>query len=236
MRAAVLAVLLLAVVACGGSDDEEPLTVFAAASLTETFEELAPTARFNFAASDELATQLREGARADVYAAASERYADALAEEGIVDRPLVFATNRILLIVPRDNPAGIKRLRDVARPGVRLVVAAAGVPVGDYTREGLRRVGLGGALENVVSEEDDVKGVLAKVRLGEADAGFVYQTDGAAARDDVIAVQLLSDLQARYAAAVVRGSERPDDARAFVRLLQSPRGVRLLRDAGFGIP
>jgi molybdate transport system substrate-binding protein len=234
MRLVAALALVVLTAACGGGDGQ-PLTVFAAASLTDVLEELAPDARFNFAGSDELATQLREGARADVFASASERYADELAREHVVERPVVFATNRVVLITPRDDPGEIARLADVAQPGVRLVVAAPGVPVGDYPRDGLERVGLGRALRNVVSEEDDVKGVLAKVRLGEADAGFVYQTDAATARE-VRVVARLAEPQARYSAAVVRESSRLDEARAFVASLRSPRAARLLREAAFGVP
>lgn len=235
MRIAIALLAATLAVGCGGAAGE-PLTVFAAASLTEVFEELDPDAQYNFAGSDDLATQLREGARADVYAAASTKYPDELASEGLVGRPVVFATNRVVLIVPRDNPARIERLRDVARAGVKVVVAAPGVPVGDYTRDGLARAGLSDVLDNVVSEEDDVKGVLAKVALGEADAGFVYQTDAHAAGDDVEAVQLLDEPQARYAAAVVRDSDQPDAAREFLDRLRAARGRQLLRGAGFGLP
>lgn len=231
------AALVLVLAACGGGSDDEPLTVFAAASLTEVFEELAPGARFNFAGSDELATQLREGARADVYAAASTRYTDELAGEGLLDEPVTFATNHVVLIVPADNPAGLERLQDVAEPGVRLVLAGEGVPAGDYAREGLRAVGLARALDNVVSEEDDVKGVVAKVRLGEADAGFVYETDArAAGGDDVRTLQRLEEPRASYGVAVVRETDQDEEAQAFVAMLASDRGRGVLRSAGFGVP
>jgi molybdate transport system substrate-binding protein len=236
-RALLLAVAVLA--GCGGdARSDEPLTVFAAASLTEVLERLAPEARFNFAGSDELATQLREGAHADVYAAASPRYPDALHDEGLVEAPRVFATNRLVVVVPRDNPARIATLGDLARSGVKLVIGAEGVPVGDYTRIVLGRAGRNDVLARVVSEEDDVKGVLGKVRLGEADAGFVYATDARAAGDAVRAIELPDAIQAdvRYPVAVVRATERRDDARAFVELLLSLRGQTLLRDAGFGPP
>ncbi len=222
---------------CGGEDDE-PLTVYAASSLTEVFEQLAPDARFNFAGSDELATQLREGARADVFAAASPRYPGELFDEGIVDSPVVFATNRLVIVVPSENPAGIRALDDLAAADARLVVGGEGVPIGDYTREFLERAGRLDVLERVVSEEEDVKGVLAKVALGEADAGFVYATDARAAGDDVVAIELPSELQGQieYPVAVLRDTEHGDDARGFVELLRSPRGREALRAAGFGLP
>ncbi len=235
-----LVVLLagLALLAGCGADDDEPLTVYAASSLTEVFEQLAPEARFNFAGSDELATQLREGAQADVYAAASPRYPGELFEEGIVDSPVVFATNRLVIVVPTANPAGIHELDDLAASGVRLVVGGEGVPIGDYTRDLLERAGRLDVLEQVVSEEEDVKGVLAKVALGEADAGFVYATDARAAGGDVVAIELPGKLQGRieYPVTVLRDGDRADDARRFVELLQSSRGRAALQAAGFGLP
>ena len=235
--------LLLAAVAlaagCGGdADGDEPLTVFAAASLTEVFERLAPDARFNFAGSDELATQLREGARAHVYAAASPRYPGALHAEGLVYAPRVFARNRLVIVVPAENPAGIEALDDLARDGVKLVIGAEGVPIGDYTRTVLYAAGRADVLERVVSEERDVKGVLGKVRLAEADAGFVYSTDARAARGAVRTIELPAGIQAevRYPVAVVRSSERREEAHEFVELLLSPRGRKVLRAAGFALP
>jgi molybdate transport system substrate-binding protein len=237
--------LLLAVfvlVGCGGGGGDEPLTVFAAASLTEVFTGLSPETRFNFAGSDALATQLREGARADVYAAASPRYPEELHAEGVVEQPRAFATNRLVLIVPDGNPARLDSVRDVAcgpagQPRVKLVVGAAGVPIGDYTREAL--ASLWRPLSRcVVSEEEDAKGVVGKVTLGEADGGFVYATDARAAGDDVQVIELPDELQAdvRYLVAVVAESDQADEARAFVDLLAGDRGRRLLRQAGFGVP
>jgi molybdate transport system substrate-binding protein len=233
--ALLLAALVLA--GCGGVDDE-PLTVFAAASLTEVFRELSPETRFNFAGSDELATQIREGARPDVYAAASPRYPEELREEGLIEEPRTFATNRLVLVVPAANPAGIEALDDVGREGVKLVVGAEGVPVGDYAHAVLEAAGRERLLDRVVSEEEDVKGIVGKVALGEADAGFVYATDARAAADDVRAIELPREAQAdvRYLVAVVRGTDQAEEPRAFVDLLLRERGRRLLREAGFGVP
>jgi molybdate transport system substrate-binding protein len=235
MRRLVALVAVAAAAACGGDDDR--LTVYAAASLTEVFSQLAPDARFNFAGSDELATQIREGAEADVYAAASPRYPDELFEEGLVERPQVFATNSLVLIVSMQGAGRIRSLDDLRRDGVRLVIGAEGVPVGDYTREALESAGASDVLERVSSEEEDVKGVLAKVRLGEADAGFVYATDARTAAGEVRVVALPSAIapEIRYPVAVVRGGDG-DAAREFVELLLGPRGQALLREAGFGVP
>jgi molybdate transport system substrate-binding protein len=236
-RAAALVIGCVALLAgCGGEDRE--LTVYAAASLTEVFQELDADARFNFAGSDELATQIREGAPADVYAAASPRYPDELFAEELVEEPVIFATNRLVLIVPSDNPAGIESAADLNEEGTKLLIGAEGVPVGDYTRTVLENMGATSVLDNVVSNEDDVKGVVGKVAAGEADAGFVYVTDYNAARDELGAIELPDDAQAvvEYPIAVVAGTENREAAAAFVELVLGDEGRRALEDAGFGVP
>lgn len=241
-RLAACLALALAAASCGGDGGEagdlDGLTVFAAASLTEVFQELAPNVTFNFAGSDELATQIREGAPADVYAAASPRYPDELFEEGLIEEPQIFATNRLVLIVPADNPAGIRSVDDLTAEGVRLVVGAEGVPIGDYTRTVLETLDATDVLENVVSNEEDVKGVVGKITSGAADAGFVYVTDATAAGDDVEAIELPEDAQAvvQYPIAVVVTSENQDAAAAFVGLVLGEDGLQALADAGFGRP
>jgi molybdate transport system substrate-binding protein len=236
VRPALLLAVVVLVVGCGGARaGDERLTVYAAASLTEVFQQLAPDARFNFAGSDELATQIREGARADVYAAASPRYPAELHDEGLVEVPRVFTTNRLVVVLPADNPAEIHSLDDLAREGVKLVIGAEGVPIGDYTRAVLRASGRTDVLEQVVSQEEDVKGVLGKVRLGEADAGFVYATDARAGGSAVQTIELPASVQAevRFSVAILRSTERHEDAEAFVELLFSPHGQDLLQQAGF---
>ena len=230
-----LAAAVAAVAACGGGEGR-PLTIFAAASLTEVFEELAPEARFNFAGSDELAAQIREGAPADVYASASASHADRLFADGLVEPPRTFARNRLVLVVTEHRP-DIRGLDDLLRDDVKLVVGAEGVPAGDYARELLERAGRDRVLDRVVSEEEDVKGVLGKVAAGEADAGFVYATDWRAAAGDVEAIELPEGVQpdVRYVVAVVRDAERRAEARAFVRLLLGPEGRRALGAAGFSV-
>ncbi|MGH3037584.1 MAG: molybdate ABC transporter substrate-binding protein [Gaiellaceae bacterium] len=241
-RAAALLAAVVVTASCGGSDgagsDLEGVTVFGAASLTEVFQELAPNVTFNFAGSDELATQIREGAPADVYAAASPRYPDELFEEGLIEEPQIFATNRLVLIVPADNPAGIESVNDLTADGVELVVGAEGVPIGDYTRTVLETMGLTGVLEHVVSNEEDVKGVVGKITSGAADAGFVYVTDATAAGNDVEAIELPEEAQAvvEYPIAVVADAANADAARAFVELVLGEDGQRALADAGFGPP
>jgi molybdate transport system substrate-binding protein len=228
---------MLLVAGCGGDDDEQ-LTVYAASSLTEVFQELAPQHRYNFAGSDELATQIREGAGADVYAAASPRYPEELRDEGLVEQPVVFATNTLVLILPKQNPNGVRRVEDLAAGPFKLVVGAEGVPVGDYTRTVLANLGLARILDHVVSEEENVKGVLGKVALGEADAGFAYTTDAKAAARQLRALSLPARAQpkVRYELAIVRTSRNKAAARAFMRKVLGPTGRGVLSGAGFVLP
>ena len=234
-----IAILLLGVSACGGADDSEaPLAVYAAASLAEVFPAIDPDARYSFAGSDELATQIREGAPADVYAAASSKYPQELYEEELVGEPVTFASNRLVLIVPRANPAAIESPEDLLQDGTRLVLAAEGVPVGDYAREALGALRLSDALANVVSNEDDVKGVSGKVALGEADAGIVYATDAVPLGDDVLVFELPDSAQPEieYQVAVVGDGDDAEAARAFVDRLLSEEGRQALERAGFVVP
>jgi len=230
-----LALLLAALAAgCGGGGDG--VQVFAASSLRDVLPALDRDATYNFAGSDELAAQIREGADADVFASAGPKPARQLAGLGLLDETRVFATNRLVIVVPAANPAGIDELEDLARPGTKLVLADRGVPVGDYARETLVRARLPTALGNAVSLEQDVKGVLGKVALGEADAGIVYATDARAAGDDVETISIADDLQPEieYVVGLLDGAG--EGARAFVELLLGDEGRRALADAGFGVP
>jgi molybdate transport system substrate-binding protein len=235
------ATIALAVVltACGGGDAASgPLTVFAASSLTEIFQAIDPNAEYNFAGSDDLATQIKEGASPDVYAAASPKYPDELFAAGLIEQPRVFATNKLVLIVPIANPAGIHSVADLTQDDVKLVVGAEGVPIGDYARKVLENMGSSDVLASVVSEEDDVKGVVSKVSLGEADAGFVYATDVKPVAGKVTAIELPDEAQAKveYPIAVVKGADDGAAARAFVELVLGPEGRQALGQAGFGLP
>lgn len=236
-----MAILVIGVglAACGGSSsDRGTLTVFAAASLADVLRAVDPDARYSFAGSDELAAQIRAGAPADVFAAASPKYPQQLRSEGLVARPVTFATNRLVVIVPRSNPAGVDTIEQVAEPGLKLVIGGEGVPIGDYTRQVLRALGLEEALRNVVSEEQNVSSVLTKVASGEADAGFVYATDVARAPEDVQVVEVPERAQplVEYQVAVVSASGRSTEAEAFVRELLGARGRAALARAGFGLP
>jgi molybdate transport system substrate-binding protein len=243
--AAGLAVVLLAAPACSSQEEEPPtLTVFAAASLTGAFTEIAADfeeehpgveVRLSFGPSDGLATQIQEGAPADVFASASRRWMDAVAEDpGVTDRA-DLARNSLIVITPADDPAGIGSLEDLGDPGVKLVLGAEGVPVGGYAREMLTNAGIArDALANVVSNEDDVKGVVQKVALGEADAGVVYRSDVTdEVESDIRTVPVPDDVNvvASYPIAVVAGSGS-DLAGAFVAFVLGP-GQDRLRAAGF---
>ena len=245
---ALLASLLIVGIACGGTDPggtSDPVTVFAAASLTEAFTQIAGEyeelhgveVRLSFGPSDGLATQIQEGAPADVFASASPKWMDAVASDpGVTDRA-DFARNVLVVIVPAGDPADIATIDDLGKPGIKLVLAAEGVPVGDYAREMLANAGIADdALANVVSNEDDVKGVVQKVALGEADAGIVYRTDvTASVAADLEPVDVPDDVNvvAVYPiAALARASEH---ARGFVEYVLGP-GQETLQAAGFLSP
>jgi molybdate transport system substrate-binding protein len=211
------------------------LTVFAAASLTNVFPQIAPHERYSFAGSNMLAAQITQGAPADVFASANMKLPRQLYAQGLVEKPVVFTRNALILIVPRSNPAGVHSVYDLRKPGVKLDVAAAGVPVGDYTRVVLHNLGLDDVLANVVSNETDVREVLAKVALGEADAGFVYTTDARTVKGKVATIGIRWSAQpiVQYAVAVVRSSAHLKAARQFVASLLTKAAQRKLLAAGF---
>jgi molybdate transport system substrate-binding protein len=211
------------------------LTIFAAASLTNVFPQIDARQRYSFAGSNQLAAQIRQGAPADVFASANTALPQALYAEGLVEKPVVFTRNALILIVPRSNPAKLRSVYDLRKPGVKLVVAAKGVPVGDYTRAVLHNLALDDALGNVVSNESDVREVVAKVALGEADAGFVYTTDARAVRGKVATIGIRWSAQpiVQYAVAVVKSSKHLTTARVFVKRLLAAPGQQKLRAAGF---
>jgi molybdate transport system substrate-binding protein len=214
------------------------LAIFAAASLTGVFPQIDRAPKYQFAGSDQLAFQITQGAPADLFAAASPKYPEQLYAQGLCSKPAVFATNTVMLIVPRANPARIHSVYDLTRDGIKLVIGAKGVPIGDYTRKLLANLGLSSVLKNVVSEEDDVKLVVAKVALGEADAGFVYRTDVKPVGNRVFRIGLPAAGQptVQYELCIPTKTRHPKLAAAFVREVLSPRGRATLRTAGFGLP
>ena len=231
---ALAALALPSATAAGGS-----LTVYAAASLTAVFPRIDPGPRYSFAGSDQLALQIRQGAPADVYAAASPKYPQLLYHDGLVSKPVTFAKNKLIVLVPRSNPAQIASVYDLRRSGVNVVMGDRSVPIGAYTRQLLDTLGItDDVMRNVVSQETDVKSIVSKVALGEADAGLVYATDARPVASQTRTVQLPGWAQPsiRYQIAVVASSSHKAGARAFIRKVTSTRGRRLLRLAGFGLP
>ncbi len=190
--------------------------------------------RLSFAGSDELAAQIRQGVKPDVYAAANTKLPDQLASEGLLDQPVKFATNELVIAVPDDRD--ISSLDDLAKPGVKLVIGAETVPVGTYTRTVLGKLPAAEekqVMDNVRSNEPDVKGVVGKLTQGAADAGFVYRTDLV---DGLKAITLPADLQpvVEYGAGVVKGAKHPDVARRYLDDLTKGACAGALQKAGFG--
>jgi molybdate transport system substrate-binding protein len=245
VRWLVLAVALLAV-GCGGDEPaagERPrLIVSAAASLTDPLtacsrEFEGADVRLSFGGSDELAAQIRQGVRPGVFAAANTRLPEELASEDLLETPVEFATNELVMALPPDERE-IERAEDLAAPGVRLVIGAETVPVGSYTREVLGRLPAAvreQILANVRSEEPDVRGVVGKLTQGAADAGFVYLTD---ITGDLTAVELPPELQptVAYGAGVVEGTEQQELAQRYLDGLTDGPCADALREEGFGPP
>lgn len=215
-------------------------TVYAAASLRDVLPAIDRGPDFSFGGSGMLMQQIRRGAPADLFLSASPREPRALARARRCERPVTFASNAVALIVPRGNPGGIRSIYDLRAGGKRVAIAAAGVPAGDYARQLLARLGLEDVLRrNTVSNETSVSGVVAKVALGSAEAGFVYATDGRAERRRVTTISLSRRAQPaiRYQLCVVRrpGADRAG-ARAFAGKVLSRRGRDTLARFGFGVP
>ena len=235
----ILAVAVALTAGFTSSRAEGLATVYAAASLTDVLPKVSPSSRFQFAGSNQLALQISRGAPADVFASASPVYTQDLYRNGLVEKPRAFATNSLVLAIPRSNPAKIRSIQDLAkRPKLKLVVAGAKVPIGLYTREVLKRLGLLRVLRKAVSQEPDVKGIVGKLALGEADAGFVYATDVKAASSRLIAIPLPKRSQPTvlYEVSVVKGSKNREGALEFIADLLSTDGRRELAKAGFGLP
>ncbi|SMB78883.1 molybdate ABC transporter substrate-binding protein [Deinococcus hopiensis] len=244
--------LLLTLLLISASAQAASLTVFAAASLTDAFTELGKafdagtgnTTTFQFAGSQALRTQLENGARADVYASANAAQFNPLVQAGLLNAGQPFVSNRLAIITQKNNRR-VKTLTDLLRPGVKLVIADKAVPAGDYTRRMLTAIDKSGTygrdfsarlLQNVVSEEPNVRQVALKVQLGEADAAVVYITDvtpGLKAAVRVIALPSRFNQRASYPIATLKRSGNADTARAFVNFVLSPGGQKILRKWGF---
>ena len=235
MRLVVALVAVLAVLAGSAQAQSQPLTIYAAASLTDVFRSFDPNQRYSFAGSNALETQIRNGAPADIFASAAPLNTQRLFRQNLVQRPVTFTSNRLALIVPKSNPAGIRSVYDLKRKPVKLVIAGAAVPVGGYTRTVLRKMGLSSVLSKVVSQETDVRAVTGKVALGQADAGFVYVTDARAVADRVTVIRIPAWAQprVRYEIAVVSSSSKKAAAQAWIKTLLSARGQAALKEYGF---
>lgn len=238
--AAALAVALVVVTAAVAqpSRSHAQITVLAAASLADVLPRIDPSPRYSFAGSDTLASQIRLGAPADVFAAANTTLPDQLYAAGLVEKPVVFTANRLVLVTPKANPAGIRSVFDLRRKGIKLLVGTATVPIGSYTRKILKNLALSGVLSNVASQENDVRSILGKVGLGEADAGFVYATDAKTVSDkvNVTALPAWAQPPVRYGVAVIRSSAKRSDAVAFINKLLTKAGQARLAAAGFTAP
>jgi molybdate transport system substrate-binding protein len=289
-RLALIALLALALAACGGAQPAAPaatsapgaaaatdapaastsvpaptsapaasggeLTVFAAASLTDAFKTIGEqfgaanggaTVTFNFGGSDQLATQITQGAPADVFASANTKQMDVVIKAGdiISGTQKTFVRNRLVVVYPKDNPGKLAALKDLATPGLKIVLANKSVPVGGYALDFLAKASKlpeytatysPTVLANVVSYEDNVKAVLSKIALGEADAGIVYATDAATVKDGAIGTLEIPDSLnsiASYPIAATKNAKNADLAQKFVTYVLGPEGQKVLAQYGF---
>jgi len=242
MVARVTAVAFLTMlVGCGSGGGETTLTVLGASSLTDALTSYGESfsgvdVQTSFAGSDQLAAQIKQGAKADVFASADTAYPAELHREALVEKPVLVARNRLVVVTPKGS--SVKSLADLARPGTKIVIGDPSVPVGAYTRQVLGRLPGGerdAILGNVRSEEPEVTAVLAKVTGGAADAGFVYVTDAKTVAGQVRTLSIPPQLQpdVTYAAAVLSDSGNPELARRYLQGLLHGRGAADLREAGF---
>lgn len=236
----------LALAGCGDNDDDDgsdQLVVSAASSLETAFTDYADAtgvdAKQSFAGSDELAAQIRQGIQPDVYAAANTTLPDELHGEGLLEKPVVFATNSLVLAVP--DGSDISSIEDLTADGTTIAIGDPEVPVGSYTREvlgGLPPEQSEAILDNVRSQEPDVSSIVGKLTQGAVDAGFVYVTDVTSTDGALQAIELAPALQpdVAYGAAVVVGANNPEGAREFIDGLTDGDGALALEEAGFKPP
>ncbi len=253
-RAALAAVLVLGLVLPARAQ-QKILTVYAAASLTEAFEDIGKmyeqqhpgtAVEFNFAGSQALVFQMQQGAVADVFASADNIWMQVAVDSGLTaEAPVFFAHNRLVVIIPKSNPGRVDGLENLARQGTKVVLAADAAPVGRYSRQALRNLAsqpgypadyVRNVLRNVVSNEESVKGVVSKVQLGEADAGIVYRSDVTEPVARVVKVLPIPEslnVRADYPIAVLKESRQQDLARDFIALVMSAEGQSVLRRYNF---
>lgn len=216
------------------------LTVYAAASLREAFPAIAPNPTYSFAGSGALQLQIERGAPADVFASASPKEAQTLFRAGRCTKPVTFATNVVVMMVPKSNPGNVTSIYSLRRGNRRIAVGVTGVPIGDYTRKLLTRMRLTSILStNTVSYEPNVTSITGKVALGSAEAGFAYITDARIASDRVNVIRLPKWAQppVRYqACAVKRPGADTKGAQAYLKRITAKRGRGILKRNGFGLP
>jgi len=252
----VVVATLLVAASCGGSSGSGSggssggssggtLNVFAAASLTNAFGDLEKTfeqqhpgwkVTLNLAGSDQLAAQIEQKAPADVFAAASTKYPEQLQGEKLLGKTTDFATNTLVLVTPKSNPAGIKTAADLENGTAKVVVADPAVPLGSYTEQVLQNLGIDESKLNIVSAEQDAESVLAKLTSGEADAGFVYVTDALSQKATLHEIQFpeSADATATYPIGIVSYSKNTKAAQQWIDLVNSPQGQAVLEQFGFG--
>ena len=234
-----LGLLLLVVAATAGGTASAAghvtLTVYAASSLTDALPKVDPGERYSFGGSNTLAAQITQGAPADIFASANLTIPEQLYAKGLVTRPYVLTHNTLVLIVPRANPARIHSVTDLRKPDVKIVIAGSAVPVGAYTLQVLKTMKMTDVLDNVVSREADVRDVLAKVALGEADAGFVYATDARTVPNKVTVLRLpvWGRPNVAYGVAVVTAGKHRAAAAAYLKMLLGKRAQATFRSYGF---
>ncbi|MFC0531766.1 molybdate ABC transporter substrate-binding protein [Phytohabitans kaempferiae] len=258
--AALLAVAVVGLAGCGGDDGEDSaaprssatgsgvtgeVTVFAAASLTESFTQIGEDfeaanpgtkVTFNFAGSSQLATQINQGAPADIFAAASPATMKTVTDAGNGDgTPATFVKNQLVIAVPKGNPAGVTGLADLTKPGVKVALCAEQVPCGAAAKKALDAAGV---KLTPVTLEQDVKAALSKVKLGEVDAALVYRTDAKAAASDVDGIEFPESAGAinDYPLVVLKDAPNRTAAQAFAAYIQSDKGMAVLTAAGFQAP
>jgi molybdate transport system substrate-binding protein len=240
MRRTTIAALVATLVVLAAPAAASALNVYAATSLTNVFPALNKSPKYSFGGSNTLQVQIERGAPADVFAAASPTEARALFHEGLCTRPVTFAINRLVLLIPNANPGHIRSVYSLRQGGLRLSIGAAGVPIGGYTRQLLRRMRLSGVLSsNRVSQQTNVGQVAAQVATGSADAGFVYYTDGLAvkARTRMISLPKWAQPPVRYQICTVkRSGVDTAGANAFIKQVTGKAGRGALKAYGFGLP
>lgn len=240
MRRTTLAAMLAAAVALAAPAAAQAVNVYAATSLTNVFGALDKAPKYSFGGSNTLQLQIERGAPADVFASASPHEAQTLFHEGLCSRPVTFAINRLVLLIPNANPGSVTSVYALRTGGRRLSIGQAGVPIGAYTRLLLKRLRLSSILSsNRVSQQSNVGQVSSQVALGSADAGLVYYTDGLAVKDRTKMISLPKWAQppVRYqTCAVKRAGADTAGAQAFIDKVTGKAGRGALKAYGFGLP